>query len=156
MARFKMTYTDYDEEVSTVTIPSTDLTAANIDAEYADGLTLETATEAVLRGKLQKSEHVAKTSPKGVGRATDAEAQREEKALVQYYDSVTYKRATLEMPCADMGLQNPDYPGVFYLQGAGNNTQEWIDWVAAFVAFATGPSGNTPVVEKVVHVGRNL
>lgn len=156
MGRYKMTYADWDGEVSTVTFPGSDLLEANITAEQTQAATLRDAVNAVTRGKLLQTEHVAVTSPQGVGRATSPEAQREEKALVMYYDNTTFKRASLEIPCVNMTGQNPDYPGVFYLDGASNNQAAWETFVTAFEAFTPGPSGNTAVVEKIIHVGRNI
>lgn len=155
MGKLIVTYADHEGEISTVTLPVSDLTAANIDAEYAEHLALRNALNAVLRGKELKYSVLAKISPQGVGRAADPEAQREEKALVRYYDDTTFKRATLELPCVDMTTQNPDYPGVFFLDGASNNDADWETFVTAFEATVPGPSGNTSVVEDIIHVGRN-
>ena len=156
MGSLVLSYADYDGEVSTVTIPQPDMTAANSDALYAAGLTLQNALGDVLLGKLLKKTHVAKTSPLGVGRSGDELSQRESKALVRYYDSITYEKSTLELPCADLALQNPDYPGVFYLEGAANNEADWETFVTAFEANVKGAGGNASVVSEIIHVGRNL
>jgi len=156
MGRIVLSYRDYDGEKTTVTFQGSDLTAANIDAEYASAISLQTAFEAVSLGKLQKRTHVAKVSPQGYGHATDEHAQRETKALVTYYDDVTFKVLTQELPCVDLSLQNPDYPGIFYLAGSANNEATWETFVTEFEAYVPGPSGNNAVVEKIIHVGRNL
>lgn len=156
MGKTIVTIADHTAEVSTVTFPGSDLTALNFDAELALIATLRTALGAVQRGLELKYSIVAKVSPQAVGRSADEEAQREEKALVRFYDSVTFERATLEIPCADMGLQNPNHPGVFYLDGAPDNEAVWDTFVTAFEAYVSGPGGNAPVVEEVIHVGRKL
>lgn len=154
MGRFSMRYADYDAEISNVSFPASDLTAANIDAEMAASLTLQNATEAVLRGLLLQTQFIAKTSPQAVGKASDEEAQREEKALVRYYDDTTFVRATLELPCVDMTLQHPTQPGYFYRDGVAGEEATWTAFVAAFEAFVPGPSGNASVIEEIIHVGR--
>jgi len=156
MGRVVFSYRDHTNEATTVTFPGSDLTAANIDAEYASALTLQTALEAVVLGNLIKRSHVAKESPLGQGAASSELAQREAKALVSYYDDTTFKTATMEIGCVDLTLQNPDFPGVFYLNGASNNEAVWETFVTQFEAFVPGPSGNNAVVDRIVHVGRNL
>lgn len=156
MGRVIFSYLDHTNEATTVTFPGSDLTAANIDAEYASVLTLQAALEAVVLGNLINRTHVAKASPQGVGAASSELAQREAKALVKYYDDTTFKVATMEIGCIDLTLQNPDYPGVFYLNGAANNEAVWETFVSEFEAFVPGPSGNTAVVDRIIHVGRNL
>lgn len=151
-----MRIADHTGEVSTIQYPGDPLLAGNIDQEFTDALALQTATMAVVLGKLLQTSHLAKISPHGVGAATDPNAQRESKALVQYYDDTTFERATLEIPCPDLAKQNPDYPGTFFLDGASNNHADWAAFVTAFETFVPGPGGNTSVVERITHVGRNL
>jgi len=154
--RFVLRFADYDGEVSVVTFPTTVLTAGNFDQEATDRLALQTALADVVLGKLLQTTAVATTSPHGVGNATNPLAQRELKALVHYYDDTTFERATLEIPCPDLSKQNPDYPGIFYLNGAANNHADWGAFVTAFATLVPGPGGNVAVVERVELVGRNL
>ena len=156
MGRVTFRYADYDAEISTLSIPTSDLTAANIDAEYASAITFQTALEAIARGLLLNRSHLAKSSPQAVGKASDEEAQREEKALVMYYDDTTFERATAEIPCVDMTLQMTGHPGVFYIDGETGHEAVWTTFVSEFEAFVTGPGGNAAVIERVIHVGRNL
>ena len=155
MGRISYTFADYDGEKSVASFNTADLLDTNIVAEYASAIDLQTALEAIVRGLLLKRTHVAKVSPQGVGKATDPEAQREEKALVRYYDDTTFERGVVEIPCIDMGLQNPDFPGVFYRPGATNNDADVATFVTEFEALVTGPGGNSAVVEEIIHVGRN-
>lgn len=156
MGRLTFSISDFDNEVSSVTLPWSDLTSANIDAEYADAITMQTALDGVSRGKILKREQTAKTSPQAVGPSTDEEAQREEKALVKYYDATTFQRATAEIPAVDMTKQMPGHPGCFYLENqAGDEDAVWTAFVAAFEDSVPGPGGNASVIESVWHVGRN-
>lgn len=156
MGRLTFSIADYDGEVSTVSMPWSDLTAANIDGEYADAITMQSALDGVSRGLILKREQVAKTSPQAVGAAASAEAQREEKALVKYYDATTFQKGTMEIPAVDMTTQLTGHPGYFYMNNQnGDEEAEWTAFVAAFVASIPGPGGNASVVESIIHVGRN-
>lgn len=154
MGRITFTYADHDGEKSVAGFNTADLTSANIDAEYTAATDLQAALEAIVRGLLLKRQHVAVVAPQAVGAASDVEAQREEKALVRYYDSVTFERAVVELPCIDMTLQNPDYPGVFYRPGATNNDADVEAFVTQFESTVVAPGGNSAIVEEIIHVGR--
>lgn len=157
MGRVVFRVVDHTGEISTATFQTSDLTAANIDAEYAEALSLQTAVDNVSLGLILNREHVAKSSPLAVGKASSENAQREAKALVSYYDSVTFKRATMEIPCCDLTLQLTGHPGFFYDQAyAGTEEAEWATFVSIFETAVVGPSGNASVVDTVTHVGRNL
>lgn len=156
MGRVTFRIADYDAEISTFSLPTSDLTAINIDAEYADAITMQTALDAVQRGLILNRSHLAKSSPQAVGKATDEEAQREEKALVMFYDSVTFERATAELPCVDMTLQMTGHPGVFYIDGETGHDAAWTTFVSEFEGIVVGPGGNATVIERIIHVGRNL
>lgn len=155
MGRVVFSFADYTGEVSSVTIPIADLTAANIDGWMTDLVDLMGKLEAIQRGKLLKYEVVAKTSPQGVGKASSQEAQREEKWLVRYYDGTTFERATFEVPCADLTLQLDGHPGYAYLQGTGTPDAAVTAFVNDFQTTIKGPGGNASVIESIVHVGRN-
>jgi len=144
---------DYNGEPSTVTIPTADLTAANIVASMAAGDALVTAIEGITLGLSSVKTYVAKRSPlSGDVRATDAGAQRELKWLVRYHDSVTFVRGTTEIPTADTAQLDPANRGYAEIGDAGV-----VDaFVTAFEAFALGPSGNAAVVDDILLVGRNI
>lgn len=156
MGSMVLTVYDYDEEVSTAQFPAPDMTSANSDDVYADGLTLQQALDAIILGLITQKRHVAQTSPLAVGKASSELAQREIKALVRYYDDTTFVKATMEIPCIDLTLQHPNYPGVFYRDGVSGHETAIGTFVTAFEAFVPGPSGNAAVVYEIVHVGRNL
>lgn len=156
MGKLVVTYADYDGEVSTASFPGSDLTAANILTETTEMGELRIAMADVLLGLELRYAVTAWVSPQAVGRATSPQAQREAKALVKYYDTVTFERGTLEMPCPDLTKQNPDYPGVFYLEGAANNHADWITFVAAAETYMLGAGGNAVNITEIIHVGRAL
>lgn len=151
-----MTFADFDGEESTAKFPGTPLTAANFDAEIALIATLRAGVNGIQRGKELKYSVNALVSPQAAGRASDEEAQREEKCVVRYHDSVTFKPGTLTIPCVDMTLQLTGHPGAFFIDGEGNEESEWTTFVAAFEAYVSGAGGNAVVVDEIVHVGRNL
>lgn len=157
MGKVTISMRDYDNEATSVGFPVADLTAANIDAQFTAAIALQSAVEGITLGKVQSRSHMAKTSPQGVGAATSELAQREDKALVSYYDSVTYERATVEVPCIDLLVQLTGHPGVFYLESqAGNEEAAVTAFVTAFEAMVIGPGGNAAVIERIIHVGRNI
>jgi hypothetical protein len=157
MGRMVYRIADYDGEISTCTVQTADLTTANIDAEYAAGIAIQAAIDGVSLGLVLNKEHVAKSSPQAVGKASNASAQREAKALVRFYDSVTFERGTMEIPAVDLSLQLDGHPGFFYdVQFDGDENAAWTAFVAAMIASAVGPGGNDVVVDTIIHVGRNL
>lgn len=156
MGKLTLTYKDHTGETSIITFPGSDLLVTNIEAEFVAADVLRDATEAVLLGNLIKTAHTAIVSPMGMGPASDPNAQRESKALVRYYDNTTFERGTCEMPCPDLSLQHPSYPGKFFVAGDANNDPLWDAFVTAFEFFVPGPGGNLAVVEDIIHVGRDL
>lgn len=144
---------DYNGETSTVTVPSADMTAANIVAWMAAGDALVTAIEGITRGLSSVKTYVAKRSPlSGDVQASDSGAQRELKWLVRYHDDTTFVRATCELPTADTAQLDPAKRGYAEIGDEGV-----VDaFVTAFEAFAIGPSGNAAVVDDILLVGRNI
>jgi hypothetical protein len=157
MGRVIFRIADYDGEVSTATFPTSDLTAANIDGEYADAITLQTALDGISLGLVLNREHVGKSSPQAVGKASSELAQREAKALVSYYDAVSFKRSTMEIPAIDLSLQLTGHPGYFYDQNySGDEEAAVTAFVTAFESTVLAANGGAAVVDTIVHVGRNL
>jgi len=144
---------DYNGEASTVTFPSADLTAANIEAKMTAGDALVTAMAAIENSLHVTKTYVAKRSPLSADpRASDATAHRELKWLVMYHDDTTFEKATLEIPCPDMAQQSATNRGHADIGDAGV-----VDaFITAFEAFVLPPGGNTAVVDDILIVGRNL
>lgn len=157
MGRVVLRIADYDGEISTVTFPTADLTAVNIDGQYTAAIALQDAVDGVSLGLILNREHVGKSSPQAVGTASSELAQREAKALVRYYDDTTFERATLEIPAIDLTLQLTGHPGYFYdVAFDGDEEAAITALVTALNANLVPPGGNTPVVQSIIHVGRNL
>jgi hypothetical protein len=148
---------DHTNEKTTFICPSVDLTVGNIDAEYAQAILLQTALAGVSRGKIVTRNHIAKTSPQGVpGPAESEEAQREEKAMLIYANTITFVEGRFEVPVVDMTLQLPGHPGWFYdIQYPTEAEQEWQDFVDAVETSLTAWAGTDPVeVLRVYHIGK--
>lgn len=91
-----------------------------------------------------------------------ASAQRENKLLVRYHDSVTLKKATISIPTIDLPnlvfeTDAKDFVSKT-LWGTGVNTV-MTDFITKFQAFVKVPkpdvAGNTTVVDSLQFVGRN-
>jgi hypothetical protein len=157
MGRVIFRIADYDGEVSTATFQTSDLTAANIDGEYTEAVSLQTALDGISLGLVLNREHVAKSSPQAVGKAASELAQREAKALVSYYDATTFERSRMEIPAIDLSLQLTGHPGYFYDKNyAGDEEAAVTAFVTAFEATVVAAGGNAAVIDTIVHVGRNL
>ena len=157
MAKLILTYRDYNEptiETSTAVFTGSDLTSLNFDAEETLMDSLKTAVEALSNGTLIKDERVAKVSPYPKTRPGTAYAQRENKWLVRYRDTVTGDIGRLELPVADLslltGLDNGDFLDLSGTEAAA--------FVTAFNNYQLSPGsgtrGNTAVV-SIQFVGRN-
>lgn len=152
MAKYIVSVKDYDNEAATASFPGTDLTAANFDAEVALMATLKTALEAITMGNTVKLTRVANVSPMEDVPASDKDAQRERKWLVRYHDSVTFEKATISLPCADLSFLDPANRG----RAEMGDAAEVDAFVTAFEAYVQPPGGNVAVVDEIIHVGRNI
>lgn len=92
------TYTDRSGERSSVTV--------NLRTDFADDTARDTALTAlgnamdgVSRGNPVREKYEDYTLL-GQGSASDPQAHREFKLVVQFYDTVTFRRYSLEIPCA--------------------------------------------------------
>lgn len=150
MGKYVLTFRDFSREVSTAQFPGSDLTEANIVAELAAMATLLTNVQAVTLGNVIKLTRIASVSPQEDIPATDENSQRERKWLCRYHDSVTFEKATLEIPCANAAhlAENQDR--------AALGSAPWPAFKTAFEAYVSGPGGNTPVLDEVILVGRNI
>lgn len=146
---------DYNGEKSSVLLPTADFTAENFAVKSVAIVYFRGYLDLVQRGRELSWTLLASKALVASGKAADKEAQREEKALVRFYDSVTFRRATMEIPCIDMTTQIPGLPGVFFRLGVTGADSNWTWLVTHFESLAIGPSGNAPVVEEIIHVGRN-
>lgn len=149
--RAVVSYADYDGEISTFGVRSTTPTAANFDAQVAAFEALQDAAAAITLG-LKTQTSLAIVNKVAIGEAADDAAQRELKWLVQYHDATTFKFYTVEIPCADTSVLDPDDRS-----HADIGDASVVDaFVAAFEAFALTPDGNAPHVNNITLVGRNV
>lgn len=144
-------YEDYNGETSTVRVSTEPLDNLNFDAQNAGAVTLMDAIANITKG-LKTGYAISNDTKTSLGPASDQDAQRERKWLVQYHDGVTMKRYSLEIPCADLSHLDPNDRENANIGDAG-----MVDaFISAFEAFAHTPDGNTPIVDEITHVGRNV
>lgn len=148
-----MTYIDYSEEKSTVTVLNGSITAVTIAAYLTQLGTLRTATDGITKGVRIGGTWVGDNDILAAAAPTDVFAQRELKWLVRYENAVSHKIYTLEIPTADPTDR---------LQPASDKADladtEIAAWVSAFEAIARSPENDVDGVNvlDITLVGRNL
>lgn len=154
MGKLVLTYRDYGTppERSTAQFVGADLTGATFDAQVTLQNTLRDATNAITLGELTNVSRVAVESPQPGADPASPFAQRELKWLIRYSDTVTGKKGTLEIPCADLAKLDPNSQDKALMTDT-----DVAAWVAAFEAYALSPSGiaGQTQVDEIVFVGRN-
>lgn len=151
-SKLTLSYRDFEGEMSKVTFEGLTLTDANMAAESTKMADLQAAIEALTLGQIQSKTIVANTVRYAPNQAAVADAQRERKWLVSYYDTTTNEKFWCELPCADLSfLDQVGKDG-----SIDKTTQEWIAFEAAFEAFVRSPRGNAVQVLDGFHVGRNV
>ena len=141
---YSRTYTDYSNEKSTF---STALDPAELQAAID---TLTAATDAMtgaVPAKLSVSEETRLSNQTPASQAV----HRENKLLIRYEDSVSFKVYTLTIPAIDLSQVTllPDSDMADIAQAPLST------WIAAFEAVAFTPEGNSPNVLSAQYVGRN-
>lgn len=146
-------YNDYTPERSTIAMESDVLTAANFDAQYTAFQSLLTAIAAITEGLRIGYDFSNREETVGPKTPASAEtAQRERKWLVYYHEVTGGAEKKMEIPCALLtGHLDPNARERAHIGDAGNVD----DFVTAFEAFAQSSGGNI-LVDRIVHVGRNL
>jgi len=144
-----------EPETANFSVAITTLTAANLVAETTKINALKTAVAGVIIGVLNKSETVVNRALGISGPAGSPLAQRENKLLVRFYDSVTFKRFSYAIPTVDL-------PNLVFLSEA----RDFVDpttpaavvaLVSAHQAFIVNPeTGNLTTIENLEYVGRNV
>lgn len=149
MASF--TFRDYGNEVSTVRVRQTTLTAANFDAQGTLRGTFASALVAMTEVTPVDGFAYGNEQVNDVEGASSVYAQREAKWLVQYHESGGTKRYSFEIPCAKLTLLDPDDKKHANIGDSGV-----VDaFVDAAEAFVLGPNGSAIVIDEITHVGRN-
>lgn len=140
-----------EPEIASFSVPVTTLTAANLVAQTTKINALKTAVAGVIIGNLNKSEIVLDRALGVAGPAGSVLAQRENKLLLRYHDSVTLKKFRTSVPTFDLttlvsGSEFLDLTGGV---GAALKT--------AFEDVVVSPddSGHTVILDTAQFVGRN-
>lgn len=143
------TYADYDNERSNFRVRVPALTAANFDAQATLHNNLVIAIAGMVNGVLVKSA-VGNEDLVALGPASDPATQRELKWLVQYHDGSTLRRYSVEMPCADTSVLDPNDRAHAHIGDAGP-----VDaFITAFQNVVLSPTGGAVVVDEITLVGR--
>lgn len=147
-----VTYADYGDEKSTVSLPTWELSSVNYATYFTEQDALRDAIEGVTLGARVSIKAVIEDTFEYTAPANPA-AQREAKWLVRYKDS-NGKRYSTELPCADVTT------AALWLDGqdrADLNAAAWQAFVSAFEDHVRqGVAHNlTCEVLEVIFVGRN-
>lgn len=150
MSKYIITYKDYGQpgEKSTVTFTGVDLTDTNIVAQTAAADALRQAAEDMMLGGIQSRQFVAWVNETKI-EPGDPFAQREIKWLVTYTDNVTDEVFSIELPCADLTLLDPDNSDKALMSSVPVQA-----FKSAFEAFQRSPRGNAVTLKEVLFVGR--
>jgi len=151
MARTTIQFTDYSNEKSTVTVNGEELSAANFDAQATEASALSVAIGVLSIGSLTQRAvtNVILDSP---DIPTNPFAQRELKWLVSYQGDTSGKKYSMEIPCA--ALTGNVVAGSDL---ADLTSTPWVNFIAAFEAYARAPDNLTETVSFISArvVGRN-
>jgi len=154
----KINYGDVSQEVSSLEVYVGPITALSIAGFLTQFGTLQTATDAVTLGVRRSQSWTGDYSTISNGWPTDPAAHRENKLLVDYWDTVTEEQFTLTIPTIDFTKLNfiPEAGDAVYMTGASAST-EMAAWTAAFTAIGRTPRSDANAIEVLGgrYVGRN-
>jgi len=144
-----VTFADYDGEITTTSVNVLALSAANYDAQATLRTAFVAAMVAMTIGELQRSEY-GNVSLQSITPASDVQAQREKKWLVDYHDATSLKRYSFEIGTADLDQLDPNDRAHAEIGDAGI-----VDaFVTAAEAYLLSPTGGAIVVDEITFVGR--
>lgn len=148
---FSRSVMDYDSEVSNVRVRSAVITAANFDAQATLRTAFQLGMNGIIGGTVVK-EDFGNSARNAIVPPADNAIQRELKWLVQFHDAVTYERFSVEIPCADVEMLDPNDRAHAHIGDAGP-----VDaFVDAFEAFVLTNNGNAALVDEITLVGRRV
>jgi hypothetical protein len=152
-SKFILKMNDYDPERSNVNGQGLTLTAANFDAQHTAAAAFVAGVGGISLGMNISWELTEVNSLQGNPQepATTPLAQRENKWLVGYHETTGGERHSMEVPCADLTLLDPNNRGYADLADAAV-----IAFVTAFEAFIKSDAGLGVAVDWIKFVGRNL
>lgn len=144
-------FRDYADETSTVGVNIAEVTAVNFDAMVTSQAALLAAIVNTTLGNNFKGSVVANIIKDQPAPSADPAAQRELKWMVRAFDAVTYDVVTIELPCADTDLLDPNNQDRMVIDsGAGAIL------VTEIEATALSKAGNALEVIEILIVGRSL
>lgn len=155
---WSITQRDYDGEPTTTVFGLAQLTDVNIITILPQLGPLKTAIDGVTLGLLTGTNLTWAADVLGPpgGVASSVNAQRENKWLIRYFDTVTNRPFQVSLGCADLALLSGNSDTINLRDGATPAPP------AAFVAFKTAfetvvqsPDGNPVKTLSAQHVGRN-
>jgi len=151
MTQSIMTFRDYSNEMTTTTVTSVPLSAANIvgqDAAFADFIA---ATQDLVLGELAQTSMNRKTVVSGDLPASPF-AQREMKWLISYHANTTNKKFQIEIGTSNLG-DDLILPGS---DQADFSNALWIAWIAEAQAFMKSPDdpNEAITIDSAYFVGR--
>lgn len=137
---------DRDDDMRQFTLPTTQVSAANHDAQYALAGALVTAIEGISRLTTRQWDFGARRTETGDPKPTAGSAQVNIEWQVTYVEDTT-----LEVRTVRIGGANLDISGILL---AGSNVAdltatEMAAFVTAFEAYVVGPNGNAVTVSQV-------
>lgn len=127
----------------------TDINAGNLAATQTALAALLTAIEGIVVGVLNKERIVLSDTLASSAPAASQLAQRENKWLVTYTDTVTHRLYRGEIPTADLTMLPNNSENLDLSGGAG------AAFKTAFEAIVKSPDNNTVQVVSVQYVGRS-
>jgi len=151
MSRATLTLLDASNESTPVSVTSTILTAANLDAQVSAFTAFRAAVEALTLGTAQRWVLAQATDGSNTP-PVNPYAQRELKWLVTYLANTSQKKFQIEIGTPD--LTDNLVPGK---DDADPTSVDWVAFIAAFEAFVKSPDDSTESVTflEARLVGRN-
>lgn len=138
-------------ETTSMQIPVTTLSPANVAAQITLANNLQTALAAITLGVFAKSESTYARNLLGVEPAASPLAQRENKWLMRYHDATTFQKFQVSIGTADLTLINLN------TEFLDLTVDEGLALKTAFEAVVVSPADSThaTVLDSVQFVGRN-
>lgn len=144
-------FRDYANEQTGVGVHIAEVDSAGFDAAVASKASLLSAVEGVSLGQYYKGQMVVDIDKAQPQPASNPASQRELKWLVRAFDTVTYDPVSIEIPCADTSLLDPNNLDRMVIDSGAGATL-----VTELEAVALSKAGNAIEVNEIVLVGRAL
>lgn len=154
----RVTYGDVTEEKSSIEVYTGAITAISIGGFLTQFGTFQTECDKLTLGARMQQSWIGDLTTVSNTWPTDRAAQRENKLLVDYRDTVTEEVFTLTIPTVDFSKLNfvPGGGDAVQFQAPGAHA-DVVTWVTAFEAMARTPRSDANAVEVIGmrYVGRN-